>query len=64
VAGLKNKDRKFWNNLEEWEVLVLMETWIERKEWEGIRDRLPTGYDWKVQGAERRNKKGRAMGGG
>jgi len=32
VAGLKNKDREFWKNLEEWEVLVLMETWIERKE--------------------------------
>jgi len=24
---------------------------------------LPTGYDWKVQGAKRRNKKGRPMGG-
>jgi len=45
---LKNKDREFWKSLEEWEV---------------FRDRLPTGYNWKVQGAKRRNKKGRAMGG-
>jgi len=42
----------------------LIETWIERKEWGKIRDRLPIGYDWKFQEAKRINKKGRAMGGG
>jgi len=61
VAGLKSKDRRFWKSLEEWEVLVLTETWIERKKWGKIKDKLPTGYDWKFQETKRRNKKGRAM---
>jgi len=64
VAGLKNKDRGFWKELEEWEVLVLIEAWIERKEWEKIKEKLSKEYEWKVQGATKRNKKGRAMGGG
>jgi len=55
-----NKDRGFWKGLKEWEVLVLIETWIERKEWEKIKEK---GYEWKVQGATKRNKKRRAMGG-
>lgn len=31
VAGLGNKDKNFWRSLEEWQVIVLMETWIEKK---------------------------------
>ena len=33
VAGVENKDREFWKTLEDWEVLVLMETWIKEKNW-------------------------------
>jgi len=40
-----------------------METWIGRKEWKGIKERLPKGYEWKVQEAKKKNKKGRAMDG-
>lgn len=32
VAGLKNKNKKFWRELEEWN--VLMETWMDVKGWE------------------------------
>lgn len=31
VAGLGNKDREFWIGLKDWDVLFLMETWIEGK---------------------------------
>ncbi|XP_039312991.1 uncharacterized protein LOC120359478 [Solenopsis invicta] len=63
VAGLRNKDKEFWKGMERWEVMVLIETWIEEKGWKYIEGKLPKGYEWKVQWAKRRNKKGRAIGG-
>jgi len=36
---------------------------MEEKNWEKIKEKLPKGYRWKVQGARRKNKKGRMMGG-
>ncbi|XP_071576349.1 uncharacterized protein [Temnothorax nylanderi] len=41
----------------------MVETWIGEKGWERIRGRLPKGYEWGVQMAKKKNKKGRAMGG-
>jgi len=58
-----NKDRDFWDKLREWDVMVLLETWIERRGWEGVRNRLPRGYRWGVQWASRKGKRGRAKGG-
>jgi len=63
MVGLGNKDRDFWNKLKEWEVIVLVETWVERKGWENVRWRLSKGYIWGMQWAERKYKKGRARGG-
>jgi len=31
VIELKNKDKEFWKGLENWEVLILAETWVEEK---------------------------------
>ena len=31
VAGLRNKDRNFWKEISEWDVVVLTETWTEMK---------------------------------
>ncbi|KAL6417324.1 hypothetical protein ACFW04_014575 [Cataglyphis niger] len=42
---------------------MLSETWLDRKGWDSARGYLPKGYRWEVQLAERRNKKGRAIGG-
>nr|XP_012232396.1 PREDICTED: golgin subfamily A member 6-like protein 22 [Linepithema humile] len=47
----------------EWEVIILIETWMEEKGWEEIKRRLPKGYIWGAQWAEKENRKGRAMGG-
>jgi len=49
--------------LTEWDVIVLIETWMEDKEWEKIRRFVPKGYVWRTQWAKKRNKKGRAIGG-
>lgn len=63
VAGLKNKDKEFWRDIKEWEVIVFLETWVEEKDWKSIRGSLPAGYEWGAQWAKRLNKKGRAAGG-
>jgi len=34
VAGIGNKDREFWRGIESWDIVVLMETWVEGKRWE------------------------------
>jgi len=63
VAGLGNKDRDFWRETKDWDVVVMSETWVEKKGWERIRERMTRGFRWKVQMAGRKNKKGRAIGG-
>lgn len=32
VAGLKNKDKDFWKGLEKWDIIILLETWLDKKE--------------------------------
>lgn len=32
VAGLMTKDKDFWKDLREWNVMTLMKTWIKEKE--------------------------------
>lgn len=63
VAGMVYKDRDFWENLKDWDVMVLSETWVQEKGWEKVRRRLPRGYRWEMQEAGRKNRKGRAIGG-
>lgn len=63
VAGLKNKDDDFWKGLEKWDVMVLLETWAENKDWGGLRNKFPRSHEWSIQGASKTHKKGRAKGG-
>lgn len=62
MAELDNKDRDFWEELMEWDVMVLMETWLDEKGWRAMGSKLPKGYRWRALNARRRNKRGRAMG--
>lgn len=41
----------------------MLETWVEEKDWERIRKILSGEYNWRVQYAKKRNRKGRAIGG-
>jgi len=60
---MRNKDKGFWNRIGEWDVIALMETWVDEKGWKKVKSWLPKGFKWRVQYASKRNKKGRAMGG-
>jgi len=31
VAGLRSKDRDFWESLKGWDIIILLETWVEEK---------------------------------
>lgn len=61
MAGLANKDGEFWEGLKDWEMMALVETWTDKKGWKSVKGKLPNGYEWGVQLAEKKNKKGRAM---
>jgi len=63
VAGVRNKEEGFWKEVKEWEVVVMVETWVDGKSWDRVRRKLPKGYRWEKQLAKRRSKKGRPMGG-
>jgi len=66
VAGLKGKDKSFWWELKGWDVVILMETWVDRKDWEGVVGKLPKNFRSSgrvVQWAGKKNRKCRAMGG-
>jgi len=63
VAGIRNKDPDFWKEIRGWDIVLLMETWTDKKGWEKISTHLPKGYRWEAQVAKRKNKKGRACGG-
>ncbi|XP_076660673.1 uncharacterized protein LOC143364045, partial [Halictus rubicundus] len=57
------KDEGFWRDLERWDAMVLLETWVEERMWEKVERKLPQGYVWKKQWAVRDSKIGRAKGG-
>lgn len=61
MAELGNKDKDFWEAIRKLKVIVLMETWLEKKGWKLWKKKLPRGYR-KIQFAERRNRKRRAIG--
>lgn len=43
--------------------MYLSETWEKEKGWGKMKGKLPKRYNWEVQMAKRRNRKGRAMSG-
>lgn len=51
MAKLESKIRDFWGGLREWEVITLMETWTDEKEWNRRKKSLPRGYMWEGQKA-------------
>lgn len=50
-----SKDKEFWEGMEEWDIVILTETWLDEK----MKEKIPKEYSWKVQTATRKNKKGR-----
>lgn len=63
VAGIMNKGVKFWGEIKQWKIVVMVEAWVDEKKWDKVRRILPKGYRWERQLAIKRNRKGRPMGG-
>jgi len=42
---VRNKDRQFWEGLKNWDVIILVETWMDKKEWRRVKEKLPRGYE-------------------
>ncbi|KMQ82784.1 hypothetical protein RF55_21884 [Lasius niger] len=61
VAGVKNKEEGFWKEIRVWDVIVMVETWVDGKMWDKVKSRLPRGFRWEKQLAKRRSKKGRPI---
>lgn len=57
MAGIKEKDKEFWERIEEWDVIGLVETGVEKKERGYWRERVLKEYSW-IQGARRESRKG------
>ncbi|KYN07152.1 hypothetical protein ALC62_01884 [Cyphomyrmex costatus] len=63
VAGLKKKETDFWEFLGNFEIIGLIKTWIDEKEWGKLKEKMPKEWRWKCQPAERDRRRGRAKGG-
>lgn len=44
-SGIK-KDEEFWKRLGKWEIMMMVETWVDSKGWEKVKGKLPKGYEW------------------
>lgn len=44
VAGVRNKDKEFWEGVQEWDIVVMIETWLDERGWEKVRGRVSKGY--------------------
>ena len=62
VAGLKGKNKEFWDYIEKADVIGLMETWIE-KENKVVEKWLDKNFKIEISYAKREKKRGRASGG-
>lgn len=60
-SGNRGKDREYWREVEDWDIVIMSETWLKK----GVKTegRMPRDYKWEVQLASRKNKKGRIIGG-
>lgn len=56
IAGVLNKDKETWEYLCKFDIVGLIETWLERDKWEKIKNKLPRKFNWKCTFAERENK--------
>jgi len=60
VAGIRNKDTECWNYILGFDYVSLCETWLEEKEWEKWKRRLPGSHEWACRKRkEKRESEGR-----
>ena len=49
VAGIKKKDKEFWQYIETFDIVGLTATRIEQKEWERVKGKLLRGLRWEIR---------------
>lgn len=45
VAGLNNKDAQFWNYIKEFDIIGMVETWIDEKCWNRLKERMSENFN-------------------
>lgn len=63
IAGMKNKGEDVWKYLESFDILGLTKTWIDEKDWEKMRKKLPFKQRWECIPATKEKKKRRTKSG-
>lgn len=63
IAGVWNKSNDVWTYLENYDVVGLVETWLEQKSEEKLKSKLLGKFNWWCVPALRESKMGRAKGG-
>lgn len=57
VSGIRNKDKRFWEYIKEFDIIGLTETWVEEKDWKKVKANLPGNFIWRCTHAKRIHKK-------
>lgn len=60
MAGIRGKDEEFWERSKMWDVIDLVETWLEVKDWEKMKRKIPMELNWTLQRARNERKKEKA----
>lgn len=65
MARIRGKYEEFWERSKKWDVVeYLVETWLEVKDWEKMKRKIPMGFNWTLQRTRNERKKGRTWAGG
>ncbi|KAJ3656200.1 hypothetical protein Zmor_015296 [Zophobas morio] len=60
---IAKNEKVFWDYVAKFDVVGLVETWVQRENWEKFEETLPQEYVWECPGATNEKKKGGASGG-
>ena len=60
---MRNKNEEVWRYIKSFDLVGLLETWVQEQGWEKIQKMLPKEFNWERQSASRQKRKERAKGG-
>lgn len=65
VAGLRKKceNEQFLEYIKKFDIIGMVETWIEEKDWNNMKELLPKEFRWRCQYIGKKKKRGRSIGG-
>lgn len=58
MAGIRGKDEEFWKRSKKWDVIDLVETWLEVKDWEKMKRKIPMDLIGLCNKQEMKEKRG------